>query len=74
MTKFIKLHETCGNDTVKAVLISVECIEHVTIGKKGTDTYVKLITPSHVAAKESWFFVKETVEEIEKQLFALASK
>lgn len=55
MTKFIKLTECNGNE----IIINVDCIEHITKGSKGTDTYIKML--SH---KENYFFVKESVDDI----------
>lgn len=69
MTKFIRVSEVCGNDVTKTVLINADHIEHVKVGNKGTDTFIKLITPSRTnEAKGSWFFVKESLEQIEQQL------
>jgi hypothetical protein len=69
MTKFIKLHEACGNDAYKVVLINVALIEYAKVGNKGTDTFVKMITPSRIdETKASWFFVKESVDDIERML------
>lgn len=55
MTKFIKLTESKGN----IVIINVARIEHITMGSKGNDTYVKLIANGD--GKENYFFVKESV-------------
>lgn len=54
MAKFIKLTECKGN----VIIINTARIEHITLGAKGTDTYVKLFE------KENYFFVKETIEAI----------
>lgn len=63
--KFIKLTE-CNNNVM---LLNADRIEHVCIGSKGTDTYVKLLSNNQgklnePANKENYFFVKETVEQI----------
>lgn len=66
MTKFIKLTE-CNGDLV---LLNIDRIEHITLGSKGTDTYIKLLSnlqgkPNEsIINKENYFFVKETVEQI----------
>lgn len=71
MAKFIRVSEVCGNDVVKTVLINVDTIEHIKVGNKGTDTFIKLITPSpKLTDRTGWFFVKESLEQIEQQLFA----
>lgn len=65
MTKFIKLTE-CNGDLV---LLNVDRIEHITLGSKGNDTYIKLLSniqgkPNEPVNKENYFFVKESVSEI----------
>lgn len=65
MTKFIKLRECQANDGQKIVLVNVECIEYVCMGNKGKDTYVKLIGPPVGESKGAFFFVRESLEEIE---------
>lgn len=64
MTKFIKLTEYDGN----LIVLNTDRIEHLTLGAKGSDTYIKLINNSgklsDAQTKENYFFVKETVEEI----------
>lgn len=64
--QFIRLTECNGN----VVIINVNQIEHITVGTRGQDTYVKLIgntynpKPTEIMGKEKYFFVKETVEDI----------
>lgn len=66
MAKFIKLHECQANDGQKIVLVNVACIEYFCMGNKGKDTYVKLIGPPAGDIKGAFFFVKESLEEIER--------
>lgn len=69
MTKFILVHEPTGNDTCKPVLVNVDRIEYCCMGNKGKDTYLKLIGPALAderdKVKASFFFVKESLEEIQ---------
>lgn len=58
MRKFIKITECNGN----VILINVDRIEHITLGTKGTDTYIKLLANN--SGKENYFFIKETVEDV----------
>lgn len=65
MTKFIKLTECNG----VLVLINIDRIEHITLGSKGNDTYIKLLSnaqgkPNEPPNKENYFFVRESVQDI----------
>lgn len=63
MTQFIKLTE-CNNGVV---LINVDRIEHITKGSKSPDTYIKMLgnfLGKSEPQKETYFFVKESVEDI----------
>lgn len=68
---FIKVTECNGN----IVLINVDRIEHMTLGTKGTDTYIKLLNnKSNEAKRENYFFVKESIDQIWFQLLPDNSK
>lgn len=56
MTKFIKLTECKGG----VLIINTARIEHIILGAKGTDTYIK--------CKDNFFFVKESLDTIWKLL------
>lgn len=58
MTKFIKLTECDG----QVLILNIDRIEHICLGAKGTDTYIKMLKNS--SDKESYFFVKEKLEDI----------
>lgn len=64
MTLFIKLTECKGN----TIVLNIDRIEHITLGAKGTDTYIKLINnyqpKFNELSKENYFFVKESIEVI----------
>ena len=64
MTKFIMVHECAPNDQngKRTLIINVDCIEHVTIGNKGKDSYIKL------RGAAGFFFVREALDEIYKHL------
>lgn len=64
MTKFVKLTECKGN----IVIINTARIEHITLGAKGTDTYIKLFE------KDNYFFVKEKLEAVWAMLLIDNSK
>lgn len=58
MTRFIKLIECKG----KAIILNTARIEHIQMGTKGNDTYIKMLANDQT--KENYFFVTETVEDI----------
>lgn len=63
MTNFIKLTQYDG----KPVILNIAYIEHICIGSKGTDTYIRLLPIYQGKAnvsKENYFFVKESIEEV----------
>ena len=64
MTKFIMVHECAPNDQngKRTLIINVDCIEHVTIGNKGKDSYIKL------RGAAGFFFIRETLDQIYGQL------
>jgi hypothetical protein len=69
MTKFIKLTECKGS----IIIINVERIEHLTLGAKGTDTYIKMLSnlqgkPNEPLNKENYFFVKESMDTVWEML------
>lgn len=58
---FIKLIEHNGN----LIILNTDRIDHITIGTRGEDTYIKMIgTNNGTSLKENYFFVKETIESI----------
>lgn len=65
MTHFIKLIECDG----RVLILNTDRIEHICLGAKGFDTYVKLLgNPNNKSnenmGKENYFFVKESIEDI----------
>lgn len=54
MNNFIKLTECKGN----VLILNTDRIEHITLGAKGNDTYIKLFE------KENYFFVRESIDVI----------
>lgn len=55
--KFIKLTECLGNDETRVCIINFEYVQCFGNGSKGKDTHVRL-------HDKSFYFVKESVEEI----------
>lgn len=64
MTKFIKLTECKGN----TVILNTAQIEHITLGTKGTDTFIKMLSKPNEITKENYFFVRESVDEVWEKL------
>lgn len=69
MTKFIRLTECKGS----IIIINVERIEHITLGAKGTDTYIKMLSnlqgkPNELLNKENYFFIKESMDIVWEML------
>lgn len=65
MIKFIKLTECKGN----TIILNADRIEHITLGAKGTDTYIKMLSnlqgkPNEPLNKENYFFVRESIDDI----------
>lgn len=61
MTRFIKLTEAFSNGKAAPVLLNVDCIKSVKLSDKGVDSHVYM-------TDAKYYFVKETVEQIEKML------
>lgn len=59
--KFIKLTEALGNDETRVCIINFEYVQCFGNGAKGKDTHIRL-------HDKSFFFVKESVEEIAAKL------
>lgn len=59
--KFIKLTEVHGNNETKPIYINFDHVQSFSVGMKGKDTHIRMYD-------KSFFFVKETIEEIEKLL------
>lgn len=64
MLKFIKLTECKGN----IIILNTAQIEHITLGTKGTDTFIKMLSKPNDIIKENYFFVRESVDEVWLQL------
>lgn len=69
MIKFIKLTECKGN----TIILNTSRIEHITLGAKGTDTYIKMLSnlqgkPNEPLNKENYFFVKESMNIVWEML------
>jgi hypothetical protein len=62
MIKFIKLTEVFGDrETLKSIIINSSHIQHIRVGNKGKDIHIRM-------SDKTFFFVKETLEEIESML------
>lgn len=57
--KFIKLIEVHGNNSTKPIYINFDHVQSFSVGMKGKDTHIRMYD-------KSFFFVKETIEEIDE--------
>lgn len=65
--KFIKLTEKLNRGDTKFLLLNVAHISHIQSGIN-TDTHVRMANGKDSTDRQSYYFVKETVEEIERLL------
>lgn len=70
MTKFIMLNESLVRGDTKKLLLPVDRIIHVqgSLKESGRDTHIRVLTSDE--NKSSYYFVKETVEEVWEKLNA----
>lgn len=60
--KFIKLTEVHGNNETKPIYINFAHVQSFSVGLKGKDTHIRMYD-------KSFFFVKETIEEIDGLIY-----
>lgn len=67
MNKFIRLTELHSSGAINSILINTSSIQLIQKGEKGKDTYIKLMD-------KNYFFVKETIDQIEEMLLTDRSR
>ena len=60
MFKFIKVHEVTGH-LPRVLWLNAAHIQHICLGNKGKDVHIRM-------SEKSFFFVKESMEQIEAML------